>query len=160
MNMIIDQTMPFWYAEQECWVVKETPDWIVAVVPMIFNDRICIANKQEFGRTWTAGWCYDQTTEANIAKAYAAEWDPATAQRPLGFKKIAFDSRGMSYLDLDDWQYVCRWCQNDLRLRERHPDAQESDFPTICAQCGVTRDNGAWYQGYATTLRHPKGRPE
>ena len=71
----------------------------------------------------------------------------------------AHDLRDMSQFDLDDWQYVCQWCQGDLRLGERHPDTPQIDVPTICANCGALRESGGWYQGYRYALAYPTGAP-
>jgi hypothetical protein len=158
MNMIIDQEMPFWFEEQEVWVVKETEAWVVCVVPMIFNDRLAIADKSEFGRSWSAGWCYDKQPQALLAQVAALSWNPMENWTPVGFKKIAFDMRDMSHLDLDERQYVCAWCAGDLRLWERHPETPRAAEAEICAQCGAMRDNGGWFDGYGQALRYPTGK--
>lgn len=157
MNMIVDQAMPFWFQEERMFVVKETEDWVICVVPMLFNDRITIANKNEFCRTWTAGWCYEKSFNASLAISFASVWDPSRDQRPQGSKKIAFDTRDMSYLDLDLVQYVCVWCQSDANVRNEGVPADGT--PTLCAHCGSLREKGAWVKGYDTAirLRHPTG---
>lgn len=71
-------------------VVKVTDDWIVSVTPMIFNDRICLTDRNEWPNTYTAGFCYDKGGAAILA---ALAWDPDTEPYPDGFKKIARDSR-------------------------------------------------------------------
>lgn len=157
MNMIIDQAMPFWDDQVgQCWVINETEDWVICVVPQIFNDRICIADKTEYGRTWTAGWCYERAPGGAIAGSFASVWDPTQDWRPLGFKKIAFDMRDDSHLDLDQWQYVCQWCQSEVGIKRF--DAHDEHDQTICAQCGALRTNGAWFEGLGERLRFPTGR--
>lgn len=71
-------------------VVKETDEWIVAVAPMIFNDRVLFMTRREYPVSWSAGWCYDQGGAAIFA---ALAWDPDTEHSPVGYKKVAGDSR-------------------------------------------------------------------
>lgn len=71
-------------------VVKVTDDWIVAVLPQIFNDRIALMSHYEWRHGWTAGYCYDKGAAAGLA---AEVWDPETQRHPAGFKKCAGDGR-------------------------------------------------------------------
>ena len=71
-------------------VVKVTDTWVVAVVPMIFNDRVILCRVDEWRTGITAGFCYDKGAAAAIA---AQMWDPHVDADPLGFKKRAFDAR-------------------------------------------------------------------
>ena len=71
-------------------VVKITEHWVVAVVPMIYNDRITLSRHHEWRTGWSAGFCYDKGVAAALA---AMAWDPETEQYPLGYKKIAGDAR-------------------------------------------------------------------
>lgn len=83
---------PGWSSEAETMVVKVTDSWIVSVTPMIFNDRILLARREDWpGRGYTAGFCYDKGPAAALA---AAVWDPETERYPVGYKKIACDGRG------------------------------------------------------------------
>lgn len=79
-----------WDERIGAWVVKRTENWIVAVAPMIFNDRILLTHVDEYPRTWTAAWCYDKGGAAFIA---AHVFDPDTSNEPAGFKKLAGDTR-------------------------------------------------------------------
>jgi hypothetical protein len=71
-------------------IVKRTDEWVVSVIPMIFNDRITFSYAYEYPRTWTAAWCFDKGGAAALA---AAAWDPDTEHEPVGYKKVAFDAR-------------------------------------------------------------------
>lgn len=71
-------------------IVNVTEHWVVAVVPMIFNDRITLSTREEWRIGWTAGYCYDKGGAAALA---ALAWDPETEEHPVGWKKIAGDAR-------------------------------------------------------------------
>lgn len=71
-------------------VVRVTENWVVAVVPMIFNDRIILCRLQDWSTEWVAGFCYDKGGAAALA---ALVWNPETEQYPVGFKKLAVDGR-------------------------------------------------------------------
>jgi hypothetical protein len=79
-----------WNDEQQANVVKVTENWIVAVTPMIYNDRIILATHAGWKWGYTAGFCYDKGPAAILA---ASLWNPETERYPLGYKKIACDSR-------------------------------------------------------------------
>lgn len=81
---------PRWDDKIQSLVVSETESWIVSVTPMIFNDRVLLTSKDEYPHTWTAGWCYDKGGAALLA---AQAWDPETENEPVGFKKLAGDTR-------------------------------------------------------------------
>lgn len=72
--------------------IKVTEQWVVAVSPMIFNDRITLTARDEWdaNRGYTAGWCYDKGPAAAIA---GLMWDPDTEREPAGYKKRACDAR-------------------------------------------------------------------
>ena len=72
-------------------IVKVTGDWIVAVVPMIYNDRVLLLHKDGWDTGWEAGYCYDKGLPALAA---ASVWDPEAQRHPVGYKKIA----GETYL--------------------------------------------------------------
>lgn len=71
-------------------VVNETDEWIVSVVPMLFNDRVMLTHRDEYPTFATAGWCYDRGPSAMLA---AKAWNPDVTREPLGYKKCAFDAR-------------------------------------------------------------------
>jgi hypothetical protein len=79
-----------WNGELRSQVVKITPNWVVMVTPMIFNDRICLATRSDWRTGYVAGFCYDKGGAAGLA---ALAWDPENEAYPLGFKKIACDAR-------------------------------------------------------------------
>lgn len=79
-----------WNATFQGEVVKVTEHWIVAVVPMIFNDRIVLCDVDDWEIEYVAGFCYDKGPAAPLA---AMAWDPEVEQYPVGYKKIACDSR-------------------------------------------------------------------
>ena len=73
-------------------VITVTDEWVVLVERMIFNHRIVLVDREawENDRARTAGWCYDTAEAAFLA---AEVFDPATQRAPVGYKKIAYDSR-------------------------------------------------------------------
>lgn len=79
-----------WDDQMQSLVVKETEHWIVSVTPMIYNDRVLLTSRDEYPYCYTAGFCYDKGPVALMA---AMVWDPETQHQPVGFKKIACDSR-------------------------------------------------------------------
>jgi hypothetical protein len=88
------QTLPeigVFYPEQGCTPIKITENWIVGIMPMIFNDRIVLSEIGEWnGGLYTAGWCYDKGPAAVVA---AMAWDPESEREPVGYKKRAYDGR-------------------------------------------------------------------
>lgn len=111
---IFDQEPPFWVSQSlgdREYVAQETERFVVAVLVMGFNDRIVVVPKDEYGRGWTAGYCYHKGGEAFIR---AMIWNPEEDQRPQGFKKIAFESRPLS--SIDEEQLVCQFCAGDAKL--------------------------------------------
>lgn len=72
--------------------IKTTEHWVVAVMPMLYNDRIVLTTHEAWEQEtyFIAGWCYDKGGAAALA---AHAWDPETEQKPVGFKKEAFDAR-------------------------------------------------------------------
>lgn len=81
---------PGWSEEIQAIVVKVTENWVIAVVPMIYNDRVTLSAHDGWEHGYTAGFCYDKGGAALLA---AAVWDPETERNPAGFKKIACDAR-------------------------------------------------------------------
>lgn len=79
-----------WNNEVRSQVVKITENWIVMVTPMMFNDRICLASRDEWETGYSAGFCYDKGGAAGLA---ALAWDPESERDPVGFKKRACDAR-------------------------------------------------------------------
>lgn len=66
-------------------------DVALVVVPMIFNDRLCVMRRAEYGTGYTAGFCYDKGAGAALAgMVWSASW--ATEQLPQGFKKEAYNA--------------------------------------------------------------------
>lgn len=74
-------------------VVKEGVGWIVSVTPMIFNDRVILTMRDEYPTSWTAAWCYRKGPAAVLA---ALAWDPDAEHEPVGYIKIAGDSRSIA----------------------------------------------------------------
>ncbi len=91
---------PGWTEEGDAFIVKVTEHWIVAVTPMLFNDRIVIASPEEYGRFWTAGFCYSRDFHySTLETIFAATlWDPETEMQPKCFVKVAYDLRQGSLL--------------------------------------------------------------
>ena len=63
---------------------------MVSVTPMIFNDRVVLTHRRDYPLFVTAGFCYDKGGAAMLA---ALMWNPEETERPLGYKKIAYDAR-------------------------------------------------------------------
>lgn len=75
-------------------VVRVEPPWIVSVSPMLFTARIHLSTVEDWHADyggWTAGFCYPDPIAAHLA---ATLWHPATQPRPVGYLKVAFDTRG------------------------------------------------------------------
>lgn len=77
-----------WDEQVKGWLIREDDEYYVHVRPMIFNDRILLTRKDEYPKSWVAGYCYDRGVAAFLA---AAAWDPKTQKRPKGYKKIAHE---------------------------------------------------------------------
>lgn len=65
-------------------VVKVTEHFVVAVIQMIYNDRIIVMKGDTWAYQYDAYWCYDKGGAAALA---AIAWDPETEPEPLGHKK-------------------------------------------------------------------------
>ena len=146
-------------------IVKETENWIFSVVPMIYNQRLCISTAKEHGRSYTAGFCYPSSSLSTAILA-ALLWNPESEQWPgSGFVKIAYDSRSISErFRYADKHYICRWCESEvdsIQIRfDRHKPRSE-EF-AVCSACGAVRDGGREYQlsaAKARVLRFPRWEP-
>lgn len=71
-------------------VTATTAEHVVAVVPMIFNDRVLLMDASTWRIGPIAAFCYDKGGAAMLA---ALAWEPAEAREPAGHKKVAFDAR-------------------------------------------------------------------
>lgn len=69
------------------YIQRVTDDWVVVISPMLFNHRICLAEREKYGEFYVAGWCYDDFTSALLA---ANVWHPDESPAPVGFKREAF----------------------------------------------------------------------
>jgi hypothetical protein len=87
--MILDARNPMWDKALGGVVVKETDKWLVSVTPMIFNDRVLFHWREHLPHH-DAGWCYDKGGAAILA---ALAWDPEVDDKPVGYKKEAWDGR-------------------------------------------------------------------
>lgn len=85
-----DMIEPGYDLETDSVVIKVTEHWVVSVARMMFNDRILLTHRTDWPIEVTAGWCYDRGLPATAA---AAVFDPENERAPVGFKKLAFDSR-------------------------------------------------------------------
>ena len=81
----VEATFP-WDGHMRGWVIKETEDWYVAVVPMLFNHRIVFGPQVTRTTEYERGWCYPSAVPAVIA---ALAWEPDTQDEPVGFVKRA-----------------------------------------------------------------------
>lgn len=85
-----DREYPYWDERIESLVYAHHGPWLVSVTPMMFNDRVLLTSRTGYPRQWTAGFCYDKGPAAGLA---AMAWNPETQPRPVGYKKVAADSR-------------------------------------------------------------------
>lgn len=85
----IDDLVGHWNPGAGSFRIKEGDDWVISIMPMIFNDRVIFSYKDEYPN-YSAGWCYDKGGAAALA---AAAWDPDTQRKPVGYKKEAVDAR-------------------------------------------------------------------
>lgn len=81
---------PRWDDALCAFVVRDHPDFLVSVVPMLFNHRVVLTLRQDYPLTYVAGWCYSERWPAFAA---AIEWNPEVERRPSGFVKEAVDLR-------------------------------------------------------------------
>lgn len=72
--------------------VQETEEFVVEVVPMMFNWRLVVYYPWEAGRTYEHGYCYFGTGPATRARAVAAGegWVDPLHTHPAGYDKQAF----------------------------------------------------------------------
>lgn len=80
----------YWDHTFQGWLIKETDEWFVMVVPMIFNDRIVFGPQSGRHVGYDYGWCYDKGVAAIMA---AMVWDPDVSGEPVGYKKAATGHR-------------------------------------------------------------------
>lgn len=85
-----ERDYPYFDEQIESMVYGHYGSWMVSVTPQMFNDRILLTSRETYPRGWTAGFCYDKGPAAGLA---AALWDPTVEPYPMGFKRIAADSR-------------------------------------------------------------------
>lgn len=92
MNDVTEIEIGVYNAEVGAVPIKVTENWVVAVMPMAFNDRVILCRHWEWTevRGYVAGWCYDKGGAAALA---AMAWDPETERTPVGWKKQACDGR-------------------------------------------------------------------
>lgn len=145
------QEAPYWDEEQRMFIVKETENWVVCMVPMIFNERITVASKDEHPFEYSAGFCYDKGQQAILR---AALWDPETERYPTGFKKIACDARAKPE-KLSWTQPVCEWCYRDL-MPDRIPHRLKEPEANPCCICGSVNQDGIYFRVDPTTVRYPQ----
>jgi hypothetical protein len=86
------RTYPYFDLEIMSTVIRHDGDWMVSVTAMIFNDRVMLTHRSEYPNMATAGFCYDKGGAAALA---ATVWNPEEGAAPVGYKKCAFDARGL-----------------------------------------------------------------
>jgi hypothetical protein len=86
------------------YVVRIDGPWIVAVVPMLFNDRIVLTHIEQYPLFVTAGYCYDKGVGAGVA---AQVWNPLTDPRPVGWKKVAYEDTAYYERRNQEWAEKC-----------------------------------------------------
>ena len=87
-----ERAYPYFDEQIESVVYAHHGPWLVSVSSAIFNNRVLLTHRDEYPRRWTAGFCYDKGPAAGLA---AAVWNPRTDPYPVGFKRIAADSRDL-----------------------------------------------------------------
>ena len=83
-----------WNDELRAWVVKVTETYVMCVTPMSYNHRITLSDHRDWRWFVIAGWCYSDRLSAFAA---AEVFDPEVDVAPVGYKKIAVDSRHKLY---------------------------------------------------------------
>lgn len=74
--------------DRQCYTVKQCGDWLVEIVPMIFNYRIVLTPAAD-PDSYAYGWCYFGGSEASMARAVmaAVAFDPRVDLEPHGYDK-------------------------------------------------------------------------
>lgn len=143
--------LPFWSEEDQAWVIRETEEWITAVMPMLVNDRIVLGRAEAWGRFFSAGFCFDKSEGAWKAMAAAFAWDPDARRYPDGMKKVAHDARVQPPgFQPDPKQVVCWLCLQD---RTSPPIMN----PRHCAVCGSVTSEGRIMPYNAATMLFAQG---
>ncbi len=150
--MIFDEELPYWSEPHRLWVMRESPEWIVSVVPMLVNDRITLVRPEHFETGFTAGFCYDKSPGCYKAMVAAMTWQIGVRRYPEGLKKIAIDSRPIDPDFKPDEEQVLCW----LCLRERGERSGLFANPRLCAGCGTTKDEGRIVP-FDHTMRYAQG---
>lgn len=81
---------PYFDERIESVVYGHHGPWLVSVSSMLVNDRVLLTHRDQYPTQWVAGFCYDKGPAAGLA---AAVWNPEADRYPVGFKRIAADSR-------------------------------------------------------------------
>lgn len=89
---IVDAVEPTigWNDELRTDIVAITDVHVVGVTPMLLNTRILLMSRDTWRHEWVAGWCYPTKLAAYAAVEI---YDPARDRSPIGYTKIAQDSR-------------------------------------------------------------------
>lgn len=107
---------PYWDAVIGGLIVRKDGPWIVAVSPMLFNDRILLTHERDYPHFVTAGYCYDKGGAAPLA---AMQWNPLEQERPVGYKKIAIEDLLRLEIVNEEWRSSPRCstegCFGDIR---------------------------------------------
>jgi hypothetical protein len=69
--------------ERSAFGVGETEDYLIEVVPMIYNHRVVMTPKSCLD-CYDYGWCFPSLLAAIAALRL---WDPVTEREPIGFIK-------------------------------------------------------------------------
>lgn len=85
-----DREYPYFDERIESVVYGHYGSWLVSVSSMLVNDRVLLTRRDQYPTQWVAGFCYDKGPAAGLA---AMVWDPEVDPYPIGFKRIAADSR-------------------------------------------------------------------
>lgn len=83
-----DREYPYFDGNTASTVVGHYGDWMVSVAPMLFNDRVLLTHRNGYPIFVSAGYCYDKGGSAALA---ALAWNPLQDDRPVGYKKVAFE---------------------------------------------------------------------
>jgi hypothetical protein len=138
-----EDDLPFWSEEDKAWIIRETSEWILSSVPMIYNDRVCLATPAQHGRTYTAGFCVPKGDGITSAMG----WQIGVDRYPPNVIKVAYDRRVEPDFKPHETQFLCKWCGTE---------ASFSASLRLCAVCGRRNDWGRWVP-YDPTMRFPQG---
>lgn len=80
--------------ERGCYTVKATENWLVEIMPMMYNYRVVLTPIGQLDG-WEHGWCYFGKNFVTMLRAFLAAraFDPETQSAPEGYDKALTSRR-------------------------------------------------------------------